>query len=116
MQWSPRKTPDRQTGVKWKGALRAQSAEGRQESERACGWEQGAALRKGDQLSYPKSWSSSASPSDPLHRSEGARVLIFPSRDSALPIRPPHVCLRGPWQVLWGRGREVGPAAPLAPL
>lgn len=44
-------------------------------------------LWKGDFLSYPKSWSSSTSPSDLLHRSEGSWVLIFPSGSSALPIR-----------------------------
>lgn len=49
-----------------------------------------AVLCKEDLLSYPKSWSSSASPSDLLHRSEGSWALIFPSRDSALPIRAPH--------------------------
>lgn len=48
-------------------------------------------LGEEDLLSYPKSWSSSASPSDLLHRSEGSWALIFPSRDSALPIRAPRV-------------------------
>lgn len=46
---------------------------------------------KGDLFSYPKSWISSASPSDLLHRSEGSWALIFSSRDSALPIRAPLV-------------------------
>lgn len=50
------------------------------------------ALWKLNLFSYPKSCSSSASPSDLLHRSEGSWVLIFPPRDSALPIRAPHVC------------------------
>ena len=60
---------------------------------------------EGDLPSYPKSWSSSASPSDLLHRSEGSWVLIFPSRLSALPIHAPHVH-KAPAKVLWVSGRE----------
>ena len=63
------------------------------------------ALGDGELPSYPKSWSSSASPYDLLHRSEGSWVLIFASGVSALAIHDPHVH-EAPAKVLWVRGRE----------
>lgn len=56
-------------------------------------------------LSYPRSWSSSVSPSDLLHRSEGSWELIFPFRDSALPIRAPPV--RQARRALWHGATEA---------